>query len=131
MSDDDHTDERTARRDFLLSIAGLALVFAVVLGGLAHDENWRKLARVFVGATTYLSLPLLLSRGRAGRPPLWAFMLAGGAAELASGWLRPHAQPTLTLWVAPAAALLLGGVHWLALNAWRGLRRRVVGLSAH
>lgn len=120
---------RTERRDFLLSLAALGLVFAAVLGGLAYDENWRKLLRVLAGAAVYVGL--LLSawrwrRGGEGRPPFWAFALAAGAAELASGWLRPGTHTLLTLWVAPAAALLLGGAHWLALSTWRALRARLV-----
>ena len=102
------------RRDFLLSMAGLTCVFIFVLGGLAHDANWRKFARISIAFMSYgaVLLALLAWRGgaRRARPtrlPFLPFALAAAAAELSSGWLRPGASATLTFWLAPAACKCL------------------------
>jgi hypothetical protein len=119
---------RHARRDLNLSALLLALLFAAVLCGLAHDENWRKLLRIGLAASVYLSALLLLTRrwrrGASAPLPFWPFAVAAAAAELSSGWLRTRVADGMTLWLAPAAALLVGGIHWLALRRWRRLRER-------
>ena len=116
-----------ARRDFRLSLGVIALIVASALCGLAFNANWPKFLRVLLAFSTYSAVLLLLLRRRATPDalPLWPFALAAGAAELASGWLRPNATALLSLSVAPAAALLVGGVHWLVLRAWRPLRGRI------
>ena len=114
------------RRDFRLSLCVFALVVASALCGLALDANWWKFLRVLLAFSTYSTILLLLLRRETRGPlPLWPFALAAGAAELASGWLRPNADALLSLRVAPAAALLIGGAHWLALRAWRRLHGRI------
>ena len=115
-----------SRRDFRLSLGVFAIIVASALCGLALDANWWKFLRVLLAFSTYSTiLLLLLRRATPGPLPLWPFALAAGAAELASGWLRPDATALLSLSVAPIAALLIGGVHWLALRAWRPLHGRI------
>ena len=115
-----------SRRDLHLSLGVFALIVASALCGLALDANWRKFLRVLLAFSTYSTILLLLFRRETSGPlPLWPFALAAGAAELASGWLRPNATPLLSPSVAPVAALLIGGVHWLTLRAWRRLHGRI------
>lgn len=121
-----------ARGDFVKSMIALACLFTCVLVGLAYEENWRKLARIFIAFFTYAAilLSLLTWRGGAGKPtgarlPFWPFAVAAASAELTSGWLRPAPAIGLGLWLAPAAAFLIGGVHWLTLYWWRPLRERI------
>ena len=126
--------EQRARRDLVLSALLLALLFAAVLCGLAYEENWRKFVRVGLAASVYLSALLLLTRrwrerGRAPLP-LWPFAVAAAAAELSSGWLRTRVADGVTFWLAPAAAILVGGLHWLALRRWRRLRERLTPRAA-
>lgn len=115
-----------SRRDFRLSLGVFALIVASALCGLALDANWPKFLRVLLAFSTYSAVLLLLFRRETpGALPLWPFALAAAAAELASGWLRPNATALLSPSVAPAAALLIGGLHWLTLRAWRPLRARI------
>ena len=135
MGEADEPNGGHARRDLLVSVALLALAFAAVLCGLAYEENWRKLLRVGVASSVYLSALLLLTRrwrraGAGAALALWPFAAAAAAAELCSGWLRTSVAPGLTFWLAPAAAALVGGVHWLALRRWRPLRERLTGHDA-
>ena len=130
MKDSTLNVKALAVRDLRLSLCALALVFVAVLLGLAHDENWRKFLRVLMASSVYLSMLLACvrfsRRGSAdGGLAFWPFALAAASAELASGWLRTGTAEGLTLWVAPLAACLVGGVHWLALSVWRPLRQRV------
>ena len=122
----------TMRRDLKLSLCLLALLFALVLSGLAWDGNWQKLLRVLIGFSAYLLVLLsapgiygFITKRRAG-PPFAAFALAGAAAEICSGWLRPTARTAVDLSTALAAAMLIGGAHWLALRYWRPLRERII-----
>lgn len=127
----DAATRSTARRDFVLSLILMSLLGAFALSGLALDANWRKLARVSLGFSTYLCALLSLVRGlklfEKGRAhiPFPVFAVAAAAAEMASGWLRPTARSTVDFAVALAAALLIGGAHWLALRTWRPLRKKV------
>jgi hypothetical protein len=130
---DDPTNQ-LARRDLIVSVGLLALVFVAVLCGLAHDENWRKFLRISIASFTYLAVLLSLTwnwRKRAGATrvplPFWPFAVAAAVAELSSGWLRTRVAPDITFWLAPLAAALVGGIHWLALSYWRGLRERLTG----
>jgi hypothetical protein len=130
----DEQDFRQARRDLLASALLLALVFAAVLCGLAYEENWRKLLRIGLASSVYLSALLLLTyrwrKGPAPMLPFWPFALAAAAAELSSGWLRTRVADGMTFWLAPAAAVFVGGLHWLALRHWRRLRARLTGFSS-
>ncbi|HEX7318386.1 MAG TPA: hypothetical protein VF297_31055 [Pyrinomonadaceae bacterium] len=127
-------DLQHARRDLLASALLLALLFAAVLCGLAYEENWRKFVRVGVAASVYLSALLMLTRrwrrGTAATFPFWPFAVAAAAAELTSGWLRTRVADGITFWLAPVAAVLVGGLHWLALRYWRTLRERLTGHGA-
>ncbi len=118
----------------MLSALLLALLFTAVLCGLAYEENWRKLVRVGLAASVYLSALLLLTRrwrsGASTALPLWPFAVAAAAAELSSGWLRTRVADGMTFWLAPAAAVLVGGLHWLALRRWRHLRERLTPRAA-
>jgi hypothetical protein len=127
-------DNAQARRDLKLSLCLLGLLVAFALAGLAWDENWRKLLRVTMGFTTYLTALLsalglygLIMKKRAGLP-FWAFALAGAMAEASSGWLRPAAKMIVDLPTALAAAFLIGGLHWLALRTWRPLNQRILSI---
>jgi sugar phosphate permease len=122
----------TMRRDLRVSLCLLALLFALVLFGLAWDANWQKLLRVLIGFSAYIIVLLsglgiydLVTKRRAGLP-FAAFALAGAAAEIGSGWLRPAARTAVDLSTALAAAILIGGVHWLALRYFRPLRERII-----
>lgn len=124
-------DDTAMRRDLLTSLCVLAVLFASVLSGLAWEENWPKFLRVLIGFSAYI-LALLAALGlydlimkRRARLPFAPFVVAGAAAEISSGWLRPAATMPVDLLTAVAAALLIGGTHWLALRAWRPLRERV------
>ena len=134
MDDANELDSRHARRDLLTSALLLALLFAAVLCGLAYEENWRKLLRVGVAASVYLTTLLLLTRRWRRETfaplPFWPFAVAAAAAELSSGWLRTRVAEGMTFWLAPAAAVLVGGLHWLALRRWRRLRERLTGHDA-
>ena len=134
MGEADEVGGRDARRDLRLSVLLLALLFAAVLGGLAYEENWRKLLRIGLASSVYLSALLLLTqhwRARAVAPlPFWPFAVAAAAAELSSGWLRTRVADGMTFWLAPTAAALVGGLHWLALRYWRRLRARLTPRTA-
>jgi len=110
----------------MISLGLLGLIFALALGGLALEGNWRKFLRVLLAFGTYAAVLLGLLRVRGGGAPewlpFWPFALAGNAAELVSRWLLPFPGARAVLSTAPAAALLIGGVHWLALRTWRPLR---------
>ncbi len=119
--------------DFLVSMMLLGSILIFVLGGLAHDANWRKFTRISIASLTYSTILLTpltkwsRDKRNAGTTlPFWPFAIAALFAELASGWLRPGMRPAITFWVAPVAALLIGGVHWLALHKWRPLREQIV-----
>lgn len=103
------------RSDLIASLGLLALIMALALGGLALEGNGRKFLRVLLGFVTYAAILLGLFRGRASeareRLPFWPFALAGAAAELVSGWLRPFPSVRVVFATAPVAALLIGGVH--------------------
>lgn len=122
-------DEKNARRELCASLFIITLLVAFALSGLAHDENWRKLVRVSLGFSAYLTtllaaLYVYSLRGKAGLP-FQVFALAGALAEASSGWLRPSARAVVDVPTVIAAALLVGGAHWLALRAWRPLNERI------
>jgi hypothetical protein len=122
------------RSDLLASLALLACVVLIALAGLALDGNWPKVARVSAAAATYVVVLLVLAgrRAQAGgmhRLPYYPFALAGALAGIVSGLMQRVPSTRLVLGVALAAALLLGGLHWMALRSWRGVRARVTGAA--
>jgi hypothetical protein len=54
--------------------------------------------------------------------PYRVFALAGGACGLVSGVVRAEVQGAVIAAGVLAGAVLLGGIHWTALRAWRRLR---------
>jgi len=121
-----------ARRDFIVSLSVLALIIALAVSQLALAGNWQKVLRVFLAFLTYSGVLLGFARYFSNfvvpncRLPFWIFAVAGGAAEIASGWLRPDWSLSDTLMLPLTAAVLIGGSHWLALIAWRPLRERIL-----
>jgi len=121
-----------SRRDLLVSIGVLGLIICLALSRLALQGNWEKVLRVSLAFVAYsgvlLSLAVYTFKSVADRvrAPLWIFSVAGAAAELASGWLRPDWRLSDTLVLPLLAAVLVGGLHWIALISWRPLRQRVL-----
>jgi hypothetical protein len=120
-----------ARRDLLVSMAVFGFIIALAASQLALVGNWQKVLRISLAFITYSAVLLSLARYvsrfavQGIHPPFWIFAVAGGAAEVASGWLRPDWSLSDTLTLPLAAAVLIGGSHWLALRAWRPLRERI------
>ena len=120
-----------ARRDLFVSVALLGLIVAMALGRIALDGNWQKVLRISLAFLIYSTALMLLVRLAAKAAverfgmPFCLFAVAAGAAELASGWLRPDWRVSDTLFMPLAAALLIGGFHWLALRTWRPLRQLI------
>ena len=106
----------------------IALVVALALLGLAADGNWPKVVRVALASLTYLGMVVgasegpLRARAQTSGMPCAGFLGAGIVAGTVSGLLRPTVEPAVVATGALAAGALLGGVHWLALRHWRGLR---------
>ena len=114
-------DARAATvNDVRVSLALLAAVLLLALAGLALGGNWPKVWRVAAAALAYGAVLLAAARGGPARYP--AFALAGAAAGLVSGIARAAVDPRVVAAQLLAGALLLGGVHWLALRTWRRLR---------
>lgn len=110
-----------------LVVMGAIVVLATI--GLALDGNWPKVARVATAFLTYVVV--LLAAGGAGdetgeKTPYRAFALAGGACGLVSGLVRAEVDVAVVAAGVLAGALLLGGVHWLALRGWRRLHTMTV-----
>ncbi|MGI8897309.1 MAG: hypothetical protein ACR2IB_02835 [Pyrinomonadaceae bacterium] len=126
------TLENVARRDLIVSMGMLGFIIAVAVSQLAWEGNWQKALRVSLAFLTYSTVLLMLVHFLSKiavesiRPPFWIFAVAGGAAEVASGWMRPDWNLSDTLMLPLAAAALIGGSHWLALTAWRPLRERIL-----
>jgi thiol:disulfide interchange protein len=124
-----------ARRDMLVSMGLLALIIVLALGRIALDSNWQKVLRVSLAFLVYVTVLFLLARiirarfsAESAPLPFWIFAVSAMAAELSSGWLRPDWRVSDLLAMPVAAALLVGGFHWMVLRAWRPLRERI-GLS--
>ena len=122
--------EQQPRRDLRSSILLIGAVVTIALIGLAFDGNWPKVARVGLSFLAYagcLLLWLRLSRaiGHRRTLPFYSFASAGAFAGIVSGLVRPQFHLETLLAGAAAAALLLGGVHWLALANWRNVRAAV------
>ena len=122
-------------RDLYASLLVMSILVAFALTGLAWDENWRKLLRVALGFAAYVVALVTairvysLDKRERVSLPLWAFALAGAAAEASSGWLRPQARWSVDIPTVTMAALLIGGAHWLGLRLWRPLRERIVSFE--
>jgi hypothetical protein len=112
--------------DLLASIALLALAIAFVVVNLAADGNWAKLRRVSGAFLTYATVLVLLARGAGPAKPRYvAFGAAGACAGLVNSLLRHDANPAVAAVSVAGAALLIGGVHWLAVTRWRAVRARL------
>lgn len=111
--------------DLRASLILLGAVALLAVAGLAMDGNWPKIARVWTSYVVYVVV-LLASvgarRSEGARIPFRAFALAGGSSGLASGLVRTEVEADVVAVGVVAGALLLGGVHWLALIQWRRLR---------
>jgi hypothetical protein len=137
MVDENSTSElsgKVLRRVFVSSIWLLGLIIVLALGRIALDGNWQKVLRVSLAFFTYSGVLLFLFQSAARtspsltRLPFWIFAVAGALAELVTGWLRPDWRASDLLAMPPAAALLIGGLHWLVLRAWRPLRTRITAV---
>ena len=97
--------------------------------GLALDGNWPKVARIATSFLTYLVV-LLAARGARGDGqegiPFRVFALAGGASGLVSGLVRAEVEGAVIAVGVLAGALLLGGIHWLAILGWRRLHSMAI-----
>ena len=109
-------DDAPDRSDLHSSLALLALIVAVALGGLAFAGNWPKVFRVALAATTYTSVLVALTRRTQA---LGAFVAAGVAAGVVSGLVRTAISPPVVAAGALGAGLLLGPLHWWSLQSWR------------
>jgi hypothetical protein len=126
---------RTGGRAFTGSLAILAVLVAGALAGIAFDRNWQKLLRVglaFLAYTAVLVAAATVSRrrprtSRGGGPPFGWYALAGGSAGLVSGLARPDRNVRVVIASAIGAAVLLGGVHRLAVGSWDRLRLWIEG----
>ena len=110
--------------DLIASFLLLGVVVLLALAGLAMDGNWPKVARVSTSFATYTVVLLAAAGARPStetRIPFRVFALAGGASGLVSGLVRPEIAAAGVIAGVVAGALLLGGVHWLALTQWRRL----------
>lgn len=120
------------RGDLIVSIGVIGLIVTLAVSQLALAGNWPKVFRVSLAFLTYSAVLLIFARyvtkfaEEKIRLPFWIFAVAGAAAEIASGWLRPDWILSDTLTLPLAAAVLIGGSHWLALIAWRPLRERIL-----
>lgn len=101
------------------------MVVALAIAGLAVEGNWPKIARVSTAFVTYLVVLLATRGARDGEGeniPCRVFALAGAAAGVVSGLVRPQVQGAVVAAGGFAGALLLGGIHCFALRWWRRLR---------
>lgn len=111
-------------RELELSLALLAAVVVFALIGLGFEGNWPKVLRVAVSFVAYAGVLLSWVRRRPSRTrvPFAIFAGAGALSGLVSGVVRPGApDPRLVAAQVALAAVLLGGVHCLALRGWRRL----------
>ena len=108
-----------------VSLAILTAVVLLALTGLAVDGNWPKLERVSASFIAYVGTFLVARRfddSSRDIPKFWVFAVAGCIAGIVSGLVRDEIRAPGLIVGAIAAALLLGGLHWLALGFWRRLR---------
>jgi hypothetical protein len=118
--------------ELIVSIGLLTGIVMIADVTLAIQGNWPKIIRVTLAAATYIGVLgfLLKSMGRLGAPPaklpLWVFFVAGAAAGLASGFVRPDVDSMVVIASAILTPTLIGSVHWIALQRWSRLRARIV-----
>lgn len=127
------TRAKMMRRDLKMSLCLLGCIILLALSRIALQANWIKCIRVLLAFSVYslVLIALQLKRGEKENSavvslPFWHFAMAAATAELLSGWLRPDARLDTELLMIPTAALLVGGIHWLALRTWRPVRERIV-----
>ena len=110
---------RIAASDFQASLVLFAAMVVLALIGLAAQGNWPKVLRVAVSFAAYAVVLLGITRARVTTPPYWVFAAAGATAGLASGLVRVERSTAATIALVVGGALLIGGMHWLALHAMR------------
>ena len=119
-----------AREDLTVSLVIIGLIIAFALVQLGFQGNWPKVLRVSLAFLTYSTVLLCLIRwtlkAEQSSLPYHIFAVAAGAAELCSGWLRPDWRISDVLTIPLIAAVLIGGLHWLALRVWRPLHLRLL-----
>jgi hypothetical protein len=115
------------KREVLGSLAILGAVVTLALFGLAADRNWPKILRVSLAYIAYCGSLVAFLRYRTS--PLstrntiqlhW-FTIAGAAAGIVSGIVRPRFDLSVLVLGTLAAATLLATVHCFALRTWRRL----------
>lgn len=117
---------RDGRSDLQLSLLLLSAVVVLALLGLAADANWPKIVRVASAFAAYCLL-LYPYRDTKATPGVIRFMIAGAAAGLVSGLIRPEPMTVLFVGTQVAAGgFLLGPMHWLALRWQQRVRSRIV-----
>jgi membrane associated rhomboid family serine protease len=118
-------------RDLTLSVALIGAVIALALCFLVIDRNWPKLLRVALSFATYATVLLggarTLGSDEARPAPYWLFLVAGAAAGVMSGVVRPSIDPGVVVTGAIMLPLLFGSVHWAALRRLRTLRAHLLG----
>ena len=117
--------------ELIISIGILTAVVCVADVGLAIQGNWAKIVRVTLGAASYVAIlgSVLKLTGRfgapAGRLPLWAFLVAGLCAGLVAGLAGSEAALSLALASVVVTPVLLAAVHWVIVQRWAWIRRRL------
>src|SRR5207253_10440863 len=100
----------------------LSVVVTFALIGLATDHNWPKMWRVSSAFIAYAAALLIQARTSAGTLQWRWFAIAGAAAGLVSGIVRPEFHVSVLIAGAILAPLVFGSMHWLGLKQWRKLR---------
>ncbi len=117
--------------ELIVSIGLLTAIIMIADVSLAIQGNWPKIVRVTLGAAAYVGALgfILKSMGRFGAPPaklpVWVFLVAGAAAGLVSGMVRPELNPSVVVASAVLTPTLLGAFHWIALQRWSWMRARL------
>jgi hypothetical protein len=108
------------------SLALLSFVVVIATAGLWFvDGNYAKVLRVVTAFFGYGAVLITAQRHAAIKlPTIVPFALAGAAAGVISGLVRPDPNLLVIVYGTLGAALLLGPVHWLGVKYWRALAPR-------
>jgi hypothetical protein len=124
-------------RDVIASLAGLGMVVVLTLIGLAFDGNWVKFVRVGVSFGVYTTSCLLLFRAAGKQLRYWPFALSAALAAALSvsvnvsfDIIPPEAYARTLMVAIVAAAIFLGGVHYLGVRFWRRIVDAIAARSA-